>query len=128
MVPPKPEELLSIIIGRLSMVSDAIFIEAVFIYAIPSVIVEDKNVLGALGRSLSLFRSRTLTTLTLVFIPNFLTILMMSLKNILPYLMKISSPEIVLFVLGIGIVISVFVDCIIISSATILLLANKDVV
>lgn len=103
----------------------SILIQALFIYAIPAVIIEEKKTWPALKRSVSFSKSAFIPTLLLVALPTLIYIPMIILRGKLPVLMSKVFPETVLIFLGIGIVISVVIDCLITSSTAILFL-NKE--
>ena len=103
----------------------SILIEAFFIYAIPAVIIEEKKTWTAIKRGISFSKSALLPTLILVASPTLIYIPMIILRGKLPLLMNKLFPEAVLIFLGIGIIISVIVDCLITSSTAILFLNKK---
>lgn len=104
----------------------SILIQAIFIYAIPAVIIEEKKIWPAIKRSLSFCQSAFLPTLILVGLPTLMYIPMLILKGKLPFLMSRVFPEMVLIFIGLGIVISVIMDCLITSSTTMLFLSKKE--
>lgn len=104
----------------------SILIEAIFIYAMPAVIIEEKKAGAAIKRSISFSKSAFLPTLILVGLPTLIYIPMIILRGKLPVLMSKVFPEAVLIFLGIGIVISVIIDCLVTSSAAILFLNKKE--
>lgn len=101
-----------------------ILIEVVFIYAMPAVMIEKKRAWSAIKRSITFARSMFLATFLLVMLPTLLYIPLILLKGRLPTLMSRFFPEMVLIVLGLGIVVSVVIDCLVTCSATTLFL-NK---
>lgn len=103
----------------------SILIQALFIYAIPAVIIEEKKAGAAIKRSMSFSKSVFIPTLLLVALPTLIYIPMIILRGKLPVLMSKVFPETVLIFLGIGIVISVVIDCLITSSTAILFLNKK---
>lgn len=104
----------------------SIFVEAVFIYAMPAAIVENRGAYRAIQRAVSVSRSIFLPTFLLVMIPTLFYLPVMIAKGKLPALMMRFSPDIVLVVLGVGIILSMGVNCIVTSSATVLFLLKKD--
>jgi hypothetical protein len=102
----------------------SILIETIFIYAMPAVMIEEKRTWSAIKRSTTFARSIFLPTLLLVVIPTLIYIPMLILRGKLPLLMSKFFPEVVLIILGLGIIISVVIDCLITCSTTILFL-NK---
>jgi len=87
-----------------------VFISTLFIYAIPALVFEKRKIFSALGRSLVLFKKFPFLTLFLVFIPSSFYLPVIFLKRNILFLMEHFSPEIIIFVLGIGISVSVVVD------------------
>ena len=100
-------------------------IQAIFIYAIPAVIIEEKKIWPAIKRSVSFCRSNFLPTLILVGLPTLIYIPMVILKGKLPFLMSKTFPELVVVFMSLGIVISVIIDCLITSSTTVLFLNQR---
>jgi len=101
-------------------------IQALFIYAIPAVVIEEKKIWPAIKRSVSFCQSAFLPTLILVGLPTLIYIPMLILKRKLPFLMSKVFPETVLIFIGLGIVISVIMDCLITSSTAVLFLNKKE--
>ena len=103
-----------------------ILIEVFFIYAFPAAIVEKKGLIKALKSGFILSRSNFLATLILLLIPSLLYFPIMALKGNQSALMNRFFPEIVLIVLGLGIVVTVLVDYLVTSSITILFLNKRQ--
>lgn len=112
-----------IVLGAGFLIS--IIIQAIFIYAIPAVIIEEKKIWPAIKRSASFCQSAFLPTLILVGLPTLMYIPMLILKGKLPFLMSKVFPETVLIFIGLGIVISVIMDSLITSATTILFLNQR---
>ncbi|MDO8749217.1 MAG: hypothetical protein Q7J72_08925 [Candidatus Omnitrophota bacterium] len=111
------------VLGACFLIS--ILIQALFIYAIPAVIIEEKKIWPAIKRSVSFCQSAFLPTLILVGLPTLVYIPMVILKGKLPFLMSKTFPELVVVFVGLGIVISVIMDCLITSSTTVLFLNKR---
>lgn len=90
-----------------------VLIEVIFIYAIPATIIERRGLISAIKRGMLLSKSYFLTTIILVAIPSLLYIPIVFLKAKSVALMVRLFPEIVLIILGIGIVVTVLIDCIV---------------
>ena len=103
----------------------SILIETIFIYAMPAVMIEKKKAWPAVIRSLSLSKKIFLPSLILVIIPTLFYIPIVFLRGKLPALMNKFFPEMVLVILGLGIIASVIIDCLITCSTTILFLNQK---
>ncbi|MEK6564637.1 MAG: hypothetical protein AABZ65_06390 [Candidatus Omnitrophota bacterium] len=101
-------------------------IQALFIYAIPAVIIEERKIFPAIKRSVSFCLGALLPTLVLVALPTIIYIPMLILKSKLSFLMSKIFPEAVLIFIVSGIVISVIIDCLVTSSTTILFLNKKE--
>lgn len=103
----------------------SILIQVIFIYAMPAVMIEKKRIWPAIKRSVSFSRGAFLPTLFLVMFPTLIFIPMIILRGKLPVLMSKFFPEMVLIVLGLGIVVSVVIDCLVTCSATLLFLNQR---
>ncbi|MFH1783834.1 MAG: hypothetical protein ABH868_02900 [bacterium] len=98
----------------------AIMIQAIFAYAIPAVMIEQKKTFKALERSIAILKGLSFKTFLLVLIPTILTFVMMVLKFKLPALMKAFFPEITLYVMVLNIILIAFSNYLLFSSVTIL--------
>ena len=103
----------------------SILIQVVFIYALPAVMIEKKRTWQAIKRSISFSKSLFLPTLLLVMIPMIIYLLLIILRGRLPILITKSFPEVILIFLGLGIVVSVIIDCLITYSTAILFLQQR---
>lgn len=103
-----------------------IILEAIFIYALPAAIIEDKKIWPAVKRGVSFSKSVFLPTLILISAPTLAYIPMVILRGKLPMLMSKVFPEIILIFLGIGIVISALTDWLITSAAAVLFLGKRE--
>ncbi|MBU3933224.1 MAG: hypothetical protein KKH11_00960 [Candidatus Omnitrophica bacterium] len=103
----------------------SIFIEVIFIYAMPAVMIEKKRAWAAIKRSITFAKGIFLPTLFLVAIPMLIYIPMIALRGKLPVLMNKLFPEVVLISLGLGIIVSVITDCLITCSTAILFLNRR---
>lgn len=97
-----------------------ILIQVVFIYAIPAAFIERKGLIPAIKRGISFSKNYFLSTLILVLTPAVFYIPVMILKGKIPVLMSRFFPETALVILGLGIVVSVFIDFVVTCSTTIL--------
>ncbi len=102
-----------------------ILIQVAFIYAIPAAFIERRGVISAVKRGLPLSRRHFLATLMLVMVPALFYIPITILKGKSAVLMSRFFPEIVLIIVGLGIVVSVLIDCLVTCSATILFLNQR---
>ena len=102
----------------------SIFIQAIFIYAIPAVIIEEKKIWPAIKRSVSFCFGAFLPTLILVGLPTIIYLPILILKGKLSLMVSKIFPEAVLIFVGLGIVISVIMDCLV-TSSTVVFFLNK---
>lgn len=103
----------------------SILIQAIFIYAIPAVIIEEKKIWQAIKRSVSFCLGNFVPTLILVGLPTVIYIPILILKGKLSLSMSKVFPEAVLIFSGLGIIISIIMDCLITCSTTILFLNQR---
>jgi hypothetical protein len=103
----------------------SILIEAIFIYAMPAVMIEKKRTWAAIKRGVTFAKSIFLPSLLLVIIPTIIYIPIIILKGRLPILMTEIFPEMVLILLGLGIIVSVIIDCIVTCSTAVLFLEQR---
>jgi len=100
--------------------------ESFFIYAYPSVIIERKGIFGAVKRSFGIITRLFLTTIILVFVPRFFEFLYMFVKQKQQGLMNLTVPEITLFILVGGIILSFAVDSLVfLSTANLFILKHE---
>ena len=104
----------------------AIFIQALFAFCIPVVMIEKRPFLGSLRRNFSLLKSLFLNTFLLILLPSLLYLPIIILKNNLSVLIDKSSPEITLVVIGAGILFAIVLDAFITTVITTLFLLKKD--
>lgn len=102
-------------------------IQALFIYSIPAIIIDNKRVFKAIGMSLGLFFKFFIPTLILVFIPLllYIPVIVLSSKGI--FLMDKFFPEIILLIEALGIIVTtLIIDPIVTMSTTVLYLIKKE--
>ncbi|MFA6357026.1 MAG: hypothetical protein WCY23_07965, partial [Candidatus Omnitrophota bacterium] len=109
-----------------SAIAVAFFVEALFIYAYPALIIERKSVFGAVKRSFGVVKHVLFTTLLLVFIPRSLEVLFMLAKQKQQGLMNVTFPEITLFILAAGIIISFISDSLVFLSIANLFILKQE--
>ena len=103
----------------------SIFMQSVFIYAIPAVIIEEKKTWPAIKRSVSFSGGIFLPTFFLLALPMLFYIPLLMLQGRLPDLINRFFPEIVLVILGLSIIVSVITDCLVTCSTAILFLNQR---
>ena len=91
----------------------------------PAVMIEEKKAWAAIKRSLSFSKSAFLASLILVMAPMLVYIPLIILRGKLALLMSKLFPEAVLIFLGLNILASVIIDCLVTCSTAILFL-NKE--
>jgi hypothetical protein len=96
-----------------------------FVYAIPSVIVENRKVIPALKRNLALIKNNLPETAIFLFVPY--AVLMPLLYVDFPGLMNRFSPEAAVYILLLKIILLTAADILIISGVTILLCLDRDI-
>ena len=99
----------------------------IFSFAMPFAVLEDKRFFKALLGSLSLVKRLFLAVFILIAIPTLVTLPFSLLKTGLPALMDKTLPEITLLVLGLSVIVTVFIDCIVTVSLTLLFLSKDQV-
>jgi len=101
-------------------------VEVAFIYAPPAIIIEKKGIISGIKQGLLFTKRKFLTTLLLVMIPAILYLPLLVLRTKSAVLMNQFFPEITLIVLGLGIIGSVIINCLIICSTTTLFLNQRE--
>jgi hypothetical protein len=100
-------------------------IQALFVFAIPVVVIEDRKIAVALYRSLVLCKQQAVNSIIFILLPNLLFVpLLYSFKYLL--LLHSLMPESILYILGLRIVVAVMIDVFVISGATVLLLKSRE--
>jgi len=103
-----------------------LMIEALFVYAIPSIMLEQKRTWKAIIRSFSLAKSNFLATFIVVSVPMIFVISMSFVKRKIPMLMDKMFPEITLWIMITGIIISMLANCWITTAVTTMLIKEKQ--
>lgn len=104
----------------------AFLVEALFIYAYPALIIERRGVFGAIARSFGVVKHVFFTTILLVFIPRLLEVLFMLVKQKQQGLMNLTFPEITLYILIAGIVVSFITDSLVFLSTANLFMLKQE--
>ena len=97
-------------------------IHAMMVYIVPFIITKQTTIIEAFKRGIALSRKAFASTALLVIAPSLLLLPTIILRINSGILMVRFFPEIILVILGIGIIISFIVDCIITCSTTLFLL------
>ncbi len=103
----------------------SILIQTIFIYAIPAVVIEEKKIWPAIKRSASFCFGAFLPTLILVGLPTITYLPILILKGKLSLMASKILPEAILFFVGLGIIISVIMDCLVTSSTAVFFLNKR---
>ncbi len=101
-------------------------IEALFIYAYASIIIERKKFFGAVKRSFSVTRQVFLTTLVLVFLPRMLDVAGVILRRKFITRINPDFPEITLVILAVIIIITLIADTLVFLSAANMLILKRE--
>jgi hypothetical protein len=101
-----------------------LLIQSIFLFLIPALILVKQGFVKSLLEGFRFGIKNVLLTGALIAVPTFLALLVSFTKLFTPRLVRI-QPEIVLWVLAGGIVISLFIDVLITSSATLLFLKGR---
>jgi len=116
--------------GPISMVLNfliALFIQALFIYAIPLLIIEKMKFKKAIVKSFALFGKLFIPTILLIGLPMLLYIPIIVMEYNTVFLIEKFIPEIILAILIIGIIInSLIIDPLITAGTTLLYLKKKE--
>lgn len=105
----------------------AILIQAVFVYAIPIIIIEKEGLIKSLRKSFALFRKLFIPTIALIGLPGLCYLPIQILQSDAPFLVNRFFPESVLLVAIVSVIISSFVvDLLVTVSTAILYLKNKE--
>jgi hypothetical protein len=103
-----------------------VLLDAFFAFLTPAVITESTRTWHAIGRSFSVARKVFLPTLVIVAIPTLIQIGVMFLRGQGHVLMIKTVPEIILWVIGIEIAISLMANVFLTAGTTTIFLLNKD--
>lgn len=98
-----------------------IFVQTVFLFAIPAIILENKKVYSSIVFSFKMFQQNPVTSFFIVFIPGLLFVPLGYIFAKIPFLIDKTYPEIVLYAMVFRIIVINFIDFLITSSATIFL-------
>ncbi len=105
----------------------AILIQAIFVYSIPAIIIDNKGFHKSIGKSIVLFFKFFIPTVLLVLLPMLLYIPIIVLSSNYIFLMDKLFPEIVFYVEALSIIFSVLIiDPVVTMSTTLLYLKNKE--
>lgn len=104
-----------------------ILTQIIFVYAMPAVIIEKRNIFSSIKKNFSFLRRCFFSTFLLVITPGFLYLPVMIAKQNFPRLIKQLCPEVIVVVLGAGIFVSVIMDIFITISPTIVFLEKENI-
>jgi hypothetical protein len=107
-------------------VAVSVLVQMLLVFALPSVVIENKKVTVSLARSLQLLRRYPLTVLLLVGIPNLLLAPFLYLQSRIPTLMQRYFPETALCVMAAYVAVIVLADFLITASSALLLLMHRE--
>lgn len=107
--------------------SIGILLQAAFVYMIPLLIIGNEKLLPAIGKSVLLFKRLFFPTLVLVLLSSMIYIPVILLTYNSAYLIENVFPEIILWILFVGIAInSVVIDALMTVSTTLLFLLHRE--
>lgn len=96
------------------------------IYTIPIIVNEKKKVFIAFIQNFKILSRSFITSLVIVGLPTLLYLPILALRNNIPFLMNAISPEIQIIAIILGLISSMFIDLLIMVSATTLYLFIKE--
>jgi hypothetical protein len=101
------------------------FIQMVFVFTMPGIIIENRKVYASIIRSMAILKKHPFVTFLLVTVPGMLMVPSTYLYVKIPVLMSRTFPEITLYIMGAQILILNIIDLIITLSATVMLLMYR---
>ena len=105
----------------------AVFVQVLFIYAVPSLIIKKKKLFPALKENFVVLSKKFIPTIILAMLPAIFYIPVIIAKTNIVFLAKKLFPEIVLVILGISVAVSFLIDMIVTVSTTVLFLEEDKV-
>lgn len=102
----------------------SIGIQAIFVFAIPAVVIENRKVFRAVKRSLEILKHHPQETFFMVFLPSLLLVPALTVN--LPALMDKFFPEVTLLVMGARILLVILTDFLITAGVTVLFLRHRE--
>jgi hypothetical protein len=103
-----------------------VFIQLVFIYTIPSIVLENRKIYASFLRSIRLIKNYPIESLFIVSIPGLLLIPLGYVEIKMPRIMQDVYPEMMLYLLFAKIAIVTAIDLFVTASATVMLLVHRD--
>jgi hypothetical protein len=100
--------------------------QMLFVFSIPSMMIENKKIGASLKRSVALFKEYRTAMLMLVGIPYAFVIPLLYAYTEVDHLVERFTPLAILYILGVRILILAIIDFFVISSATVLLLQQRE--
>lgn len=103
-----------------------IFTQTLFVYSIPSIIMENKKPINSIARSFMVVKEYPMISFAVILIPSVLLIPVNYIHFKMAYLIEALFPEAVLWVLAARIMFTTAMDFIVTSSAALVLLMYKE--
>ncbi|MBU1933361.1 MAG: hypothetical protein KKC66_05625 [Candidatus Omnitrophica bacterium] len=103
-----------------------LLIETVAAFVIPFVVLEDKRYFKGLAGSFGLVKRVFFSAFILIAIPTLISLPFSLLKAGFPALINKTLPEITFLVLGLSVVVTIFIDCVVTTSLAFLFLLRKE--
>ncbi|MBD3245996.1 MAG: hypothetical protein GF333_03200 [Candidatus Omnitrophica bacterium] len=104
----------------------ALIPQALFIYALPAIILGRQNVIRAFHEGIKLFGRRSLTTILFIVVPALVYVPVLALNQIGRNLIVNIAPEVILVMIGLGIIASLIIEIWTILAPTVLYLKTKE--
>jgi len=122
MLPPDAER--SALIAIISYFV-ALLPQIVFIYAMPSVIINNKTFIPAIRQGVVFFAKHFVLSLALVLVPALIYLPVIAMNMSLPVLSSIFPPEIIVAIVGLGIAATCIIDIFVTTSPALVLLQKR---
>jgi membrane glycosyltransferase len=123
---PTPAAITLVYIFSYAGIAAAFLVETLFIYSYPAIIIERSGFIASISRSFGMAKKLFLTTVCIVFIPRLLEVLFMFVKQKQQGIMNLTVPEMMLVILGAGIVVSFVTDSLVFLSAANLFILKQE--
>ncbi|OPX30411.1 MAG: hypothetical protein B1H08_01780 [Candidatus Omnitrophica bacterium 4484_171] len=106
------------------MYSVSIIVQLIFIYAVPALIIEKRKIMSSIARGVGFLRKAILPTLIFVLLPAAFYLPVLALKHKGAVLMGRLYPEIIIAIVGFGILVSFVIDVLVTIFTTLIFLDN----
>ena len=103
-----------------------IFITALLVYVIPIIILEQKKIFKALVDNFKILSGSFWSTIIIVCVPMVFYIPVLIIRNNTGFLIKMTSPEIQIFIIALGIMVTAGINTFVLMAATTYYLYKKE--